>query len=84
MNKEKLKTYAIYCSTAADAMKMKEVLVTAGECVFTRDTTQNGPIPCHLRYTYTYGYWLMYHPDRQRTIPPSPIINFSDLVKDKS
>jgi hypothetical protein len=81
MNKEKLRTYAIYCSTAADAMKMKEVLITAGEYVFNRDTTQHGPIPCHLRYTY--GYWLMCQPERQRTTP-SPIINFSDLVKDKS
>jgi len=81
MNKEKLRTYAIYCSTAADAMKMKEVLITAGEYVFNRDTTQHEPIPCHLRYTY--GCWLMYHPERQR-IAPSPIINFSDLVKDKS
>ena len=81
MNKEKLRTYAIYCSTAADAMKMKEVLITAGECVFNQYTTQNGPIPCHLKYIY--GYWLMCQSERQRTIP-SPIINFSDLVKDKS
>jgi len=81
MNKEKLRTYAIYCSTAADTITMKDVLMAAGEHVFSPDSAY-GAIPCHLRYRSNL-YWVMYHPNRQHT-SPSPIINFSDLVKDKS